>query len=74
MARNGKQKSGAQKYRCVRGCLTPEGKSVTCTEGDRARGCPTLGDRALTQYERTERYKKAHPEKYQEIHKYKPKK
>jgi hypothetical protein len=65
--------SGARQYRCRRGCLTPEGKIVTLTISDRKRGGQTIGDEPMTQAEYDLRYKLAHPEKYKEVHKYKPK-
>jgi|GEM_PF-6875239 len=62
MRKNGFQKEfGLQKYRCDCG--------FNCTEGDRAANRPTIGDRAITQLERDQRYRQNHPEKYKAIHK-----
>jgi hypothetical protein len=42
MSYNGTKPSGASQYRCRRGCLTPEGKTVTMTDSDRKRGGQTM--------------------------------
>ena len=74
MTYNGAKSSGAKQYRCRRGCLTSEGKTVTVTDSDRKRGGQTIGDEPMTQAEYDLRYRLAHPEKYKEVHRYKPKK
>jgi hypothetical protein len=73
MTYNGTKPSGARQYRCRRGCLTPEGKTVTVTDSDRKRGGQTIGTEPMSQAEYDLRYRLAHPEKYKEVHKYKPK-
>ncbi len=65
--------SGTNQYCCRKGCRTPEGKMVTVTDSDRKRGGQLLGDKPLTQAEMDMRYRKANPEKYKEVHKWKPK-
>lgn len=50
MRGNGKQaKSGAQTYRCKCG--------FSCTEGERPKAPPTIGDEPMTQVERNRRYR-----------------
>ena len=73
MSFNCTKSSGARQYRCRRGCLTPEGKTVTVTDSDRKRGGQTIGDAPMSRAEYDLRYRLAHPEKYREVHKYKPK-
>lgn len=61
MRKNGFHKqSGLQKYRCD--CR------FTATEGDRPSHRPPIGDRAMTQLERDQKYRLNHPEKYKAIH------
>jgi hypothetical protein len=43
------------------------------TDSDRKRGGQTIGDKPMTQAEYDLRYRLAHPDKYKEVHKYKPK-
>jgi hypothetical protein len=43
------------------------------TDSDRKRGGQTIGDEPMSQTEYDLRYRLAHPEKYKEVHKYKPK-
>jgi hypothetical protein len=69
MSFNGKQKSGAEVYRCRRGCKNENGKTPTVTLSDRKRGRPTKGAIAMSQAELDKRYRENNPEKYREIHK-----
>jgi hypothetical protein len=50
MAKSGKQTSGAQKYRCCRGCKTPEGKAVVITDSDRPAHRPVSGRKSRKEY------------------------
>jgi hypothetical protein len=68
MARSGQQKSRAQKYKCTRGCRTPEGKAVTITDSDRPPHRPK-SDKAKTQKELTAAWKLRDPIGYAESQK-----
>jgi hypothetical protein len=74
MSSNGTQKSGAEVYRCRRGCKNEKGNTPTVTVSDRKRGRPTKGAIAMTQAELDRQYRENNPEKYRQIHKRKRKK
>jgi hypothetical protein len=63
MSFNGTQISGAEVYRCRRGCLTSEGKTVTKTISNRPAHRPKSGN-AKSQKELTARWKENDPEGY----------
>ena len=65
MSRSGKQKSGAQKYTCTRGCKTPDGKAVTITDSARPAHRPKSG-KAKSQAELTAAWKERDPIGYAE--------
>ena len=68
MSRNGATKAGAQKYKCTRGCKTPDGKAVTITDSDRPAHRPKSG-KAKTQKQLTAAWKERDPVGYAESQK-----
>gem|GEM_PF-2569167 len=68
---NGRQKSGADKYRCHRGCKNERGKIVTITISDRPARCLGQKDpKAKTQKQRDQEWKERDPIGYAESQKY----
>ena len=68
---NGRQKSGASKYRCHRGCKNERGKIVTITVSDRpARSLGQKSATAKTQKQRNQAWKERDPIGYAASQKY----
>ena len=68
---NGKQKSGADKYRCHRGCKNERGKIVTLTISDRpARLLGQKSATSKTQKQRNQAWKERDPIGYAASQKY----
>jgi hypothetical protein len=65
MSLNGKTRAGSQKYRCIKGCRTPEGKKVAITDSDRPPHRPKSG-KAKSQAELTAAWKLRDPIGYAE--------
>ena len=68
---NGRQKSGADKYRCHRGCKNERGKIVTLTISDRpARSLGQKDPKSKTQKQRDQAWKERDPIGYAASQKY----
>ena len=68
---NGRQKSGADKYRCHRGCKNERGKIVTLTISNRpARSLGQKDPKSNTQKQRNQAWKERDPIGYAASQKY----